>query len=394
MNRTRNLILLLGPLVFLAGCGLFGWGKSADAQKAVRKQEQPLEVPPDLTSPALDERFAVPDPRASTSFSTYSRDRAAGPASTPGAAAPSPGAAVLPAIAGARIDRVGEQRWIVVKAEPARVWTVVLECWRDAGFEIAREVPEAGIVETEWRESREKVETSGIRGYVSRWLPGMYSTGVRDKFRTRLEKGTEAGTTEIFVSHRGMEEIFVNSQQDSTKWQPRPADRDLEAEMLLRLVVKFAAPEQKPGTTVAAAGTQAAAGKTGPATVDIYRGAVLENAGAGPLTVNDGFDRAWRRVGLALDRVGFTVEDRDRSSGVYFVRYIDPDADQKAPGKEGFLDKLAFWRSSPKSQPQYRIRVSDSGGGMSKVEIQNAQGAPDASATAKRILALLFEQLK
>jgi outer membrane protein assembly factor BamC len=164
--------------------------------------------------------------------------------------------------------------------------------------------------------------------------------------------------------------------------------------MLGRLLVKLGAPEQKPGTAIAAAATQAAAGKAGSAAIDLSRNAVLENSGAGPLTVNDGFDRAWRRVGLALDRVGFTVEDRDRSNGVYFVRYIDPDADQKGPGNESWVDKLAFWRSAPKVQPQYRIRVSDSGAGLSRVEVQNAQGAPETSATAKRILALLFEQLK
>jgi outer membrane protein assembly factor BamC len=124
------------------------------------------------------------------------------------------------------------------------------------------------------------------------------------------------------------------------------------------------------------------------------RNAVLENAGAGPLVVNDSFDRAWRRVGLALDRVGFTVEDRDRSKGLFFVRYIDPDAESKAPAK-GWLDNLAFWKPAPKApQPQYRIQVSDAGGGMSQVQVQNTQGAPEGSATGKRILTLLFEQLK
>jgi outer membrane protein assembly factor BamC len=124
------------------------------------------------------------------------------------------------------------------------------------------------------------------------------------------------------------------------------------------------------------------------------RNAVLENAGAGPLVVNDSFDRAWRRVGLALDRVGFTVEDRDRSKGIFFVRYIDPEAD-KPVAKEGFLDKLAFWRSAPRTpQPQYRIHVTDAGASMSQVQVQNAQGAPENSSTGRRILGLLYDQLK
>jgi outer membrane protein assembly factor BamC len=124
--------------------------------------------------------------------------------------------------------------------------------------------------------------------------------------------------------------------------------------------------------------------------------ALLENNGAGPLVLNDGFDRAWRRVGLALDRTGFTVEDRDRSKGVFFVRYIDPEADASTGGKdEGFLGKLAFWKPSPKApKPQYRILVTESGTSTSQVKVQDGNGGNDTSSTGKKILAVLYEQLK
>ena len=122
--------------------------------------------------------------------------------------------------------------------------------------------------------------------------------------------------------------------------------------------------------------------------------AVLENGGRGPLVLNDGFDRAWRRVGLALDRVGFTVEDRDRSKGLFYVRYIDPEAPNPA-AKEGFVDKLKFWKTTPKSgQPQYRIQVSDAGAASSQVLVQDGKGAPEGSSTGRKILALLYDQLK
>ena len=124
--------------------------------------------------------------------------------------------------------------------------------------------------------------------------------------------------------------------------------------------------------------------------------ALLENNGAGPLVLNDGFDRAWRRVGLALDRTGFTVEDRDRSKGVFFVRYIDPEAEAKTGGKdEGFLGKLEFWKPSPKApKPQYRILVAESGTNASQVRVQDSNGANDTSSTGKKILSVLYEQLK
>jgi len=111
------------------------------------------------------------------------------------------------------------------------------------------------------------------------------------------------------------------------------------------------------------------------------------------LVLDDGFDRAWRRVGLALDRVGFTVEDRDRSKGLYYVRYVDPDLDGTG-NSDSAWSKLAFWRSDDdKKNEQYRISVADSDKG-SEVRVQNAEGQSAKSPTAGRILALLQEELK
>ncbi len=334
-----------------------------------------LEVPPDLTRPIGDDRFLVPDPKA-TSFSQYSRDRSGQPSTTSAASG------VLPKFETARIVRSGEQQWLVVKAAPDRVWPVVKEFWTETGFVLSRETPEAGIMETAWAENRAKISQDLIRSTVGRLLDGLYSTGERDKFRTRLEVGAEPGTTEIYVSHRGVEEVYTNPAKDSTGWQFRPSDRSLEIEMLGRMMVKFGLATDK-AVAVAGATTAVAAPR---ATYDAAKG--------GTLKLNEPFDRAWRRVGLALDRTGFTVEDRDRSKGTFFVRYIDPDMSTSTASKKPWLERLAFWRSDkPADRPQYRIKVADAGA-TSDIDVQAGDGKADNSATAKRILALLFEQLR
>jgi outer membrane protein assembly factor BamC len=404
MTRIRHSLCLLVLASLVSACGLFGIGKSNEYQVAKRQSQPALEVPPELTLPSPDDRFAIPDPKASTSYSAYTTQRAGPPAATTEAQLAASGVApgtVLPKIEGVRMERFGDQRWVVVKVEPAVAWNYIKEFWNDAGYTLDRESPEAGIMETAWSETRAKVPQGLIRDTIDKFIPGMYSTGERNKYRTRLEKGTEPGTTEIFVSHRAMQELFTNQNQDITKWQPAPANREYEAEMLSRIMVKFGAPEPKPVITASAApagATKAGATKAGatPSVMDPTRNAVLENAGAGPLVVNDGFDRAWRRVGLALDRTGFTVEDRDRSKGLFFVRYIDPDVDYDAGRTKGFVEKLMFWKSPPKpgERAQYRILVSDAGGGMSQVLVQNFTGTPEATPTGKRILSLLYDQLK
>ena len=380
--------LAVAALAFaLAGCGTIGslFGRKNEEFKAASRPAKPLEVPPELTAPASDDRFVIPDPRTQTTYSSYAQQKERGTA-----APSSPSAqAVLPRIDGARIERFGDQRWLVVKGAPEAVWAKVHDFWIEAGYSLVREQPEVGIIETDWYEDRAKIPQDIVRRTIGRVLPNMWSTSLRDKFRTRLEKGSDPGTTEIFVSHRGMEEVYTTAQQDATRWQPRGNDKELEAEMLSRIMVKLGVPETK----VAAGSTGSTAAIPGSAAGTQPRNAVLE---ANSLVVNDSFDRAWRRVGLALDRVGFTVEDRDRSKGLFFVRYIDPDADQESgKKKEGFLESLKFWRAAPKTaQPQFRIHVGDAGGGLSQVGVQNSQGSPETGPTGKRILALLFDQLK
>jgi outer membrane protein assembly factor BamC len=366
----------------LAGCGLFG---SKDEYKGAQARTvKPLEVPPELTAPTVDDRYAIPDPKAQTSYSAYAQRPVPGGTPAPGSA----GTQVLPPVEGARLERQGDQRWLVVKGEPAAVWPIVRQFWLEAGFTLAREEPNTGILETDWADDKSRIPQDAIRRTLERVLPNAYQSARRDKYRTRLEKGSEFGTTEVFVSNRQMEEIWADATQTRTAWTHKPADREMEAEYLQKLLVKLGSAQQARATATAAAASAPAQGAA-PAE---SKNAVMKGS---ELVVNDSFDRTWRRVGLALDRVGFTVEDRDRSKGLFFVRYIDPEADAASGKKEeGWTEKLKFWKSSPKTQPQYRIHVTDAGSSMSQVQVQDAQGAADQSGTGKKILSLLYDQLK
>ena len=338
---------------------------------------KPLEVPPDLVRPSADDRFAVPDVnpgKGAATYSAYNRDRS-GPSAT------ASDTNVLPKIGEARVERAGSQRWLVVKGDPAKLWPVVKDFWQEIGFIVNVEMPEAGVMETDWAENRAKIPDGFIRNTLGRLLDSVYSTSERDKFRTRLERGAEAGTTEIYISHRGMEEVYTSTSKDETKWQPRHPDPELEAEMLRRLMVRFGVQEERAKSQLVAAKENTAPRAT-------------LTRGQGSLALNEQFDRAWRRVGLALDRVGFTVEDRDRSKGLYFVRYIDPEIDNKSAESKGWLSKLKFWGNNDKAKPeQYRILVKGAEEGA-VVNVLNKEGVRDRSETAGRILSLLYEQLK
>jgi outer membrane protein assembly factor BamC len=377
MRTAWRRALVAAMTLSLAGCSTSFWeGKKVEYKSAEKLPT--LEVPPDLTSPTRDDRYQVPDvsPTGTATFSAYSSERSG----TTRAASPNE---ILPEVKNARVERAGAQRWLVVQAPPERVWPVVKEFWQEAGFLIKTENPEVGVMETDWAENRAKIPDDIIRSILGKAIEGMYSTSERDKFRTRLERGAQPGTTEVYISHRGVVEVFTNQQRDSTVWQPRPSDPELEAEFLRRLMVRF-------GVDDARAKTQVAAGLK----ADRARVVTMQD-GTGTLELAEPFDRAWRRVGLALDRVGFTVEDRDRAHGYYFVRYVNPEKDAQDTGKEqGFLSKLFFGKSkSIGAAEQYRVLVKEQKE-ISEVQVLNKDGAADPSEAARKILALLHDQLK
>ena len=354
-------------------------GKKVDYKSA--GQVPTLEIPPDLTTPARDNRYVVPGGTSSATLSGYQADRAQ-QAKTGNAVS-----GVLPTIPNMQIERAGTQRWLVVPMPPEKLWPLVRDFWQENGFLIAVDVPETGVMETDWAENRAKIPQDGIRAILGKLIDQVYSTAERDKFRTRLERNAEDGT-EVYISHRGMIEVS-RGNTGGTVWEPRPADPELEADFLRRLMVRLGTQEEKAKQIMVASAA--------PTAVQARAAIQTGIGGFETLEVFESFDRAWRRVGLALDRVGFTVEDRDRQEGQYFVRYADTDAldMQKKDEKEGILSKLAFWKSSTPTgkAEQYRVQIRQFAG-KCVVQVLNKEGAQANTQTTRRIVSLLFEQLK
>jgi outer membrane protein assembly factor BamC len=379
MNRPNlALVLKLSVLLALGGCSGAQQvlsGKPIDYKTA--GSLPPLEIPPDLTSPTRDDRFTVPGTgRSSATLSAYQAERA-----QPGVPVQT---SVLPSIEKYRVERAGTQRWLVVPEPPEKLWPMVKDFWQETGFLIRVEQPEAGVMETDWAENRAKLPQDFIRETLGKLLDQVYSTSERDKFRTRLERSADGGT-EVYISHRGMTEVFTGRGVGDTGWQPRPSDPDLEAEFLRRLMVRLGVQEERAKQVMANRPTEQRA--------QLSKG--LDGFDA--LELLEPFDRAWRRVGLALDRVGFTVEDRNRQQGLYFVRYADPEADmdRKNAERPGLLSRLAFWRNSdPKVKAeQYRVVVKQDNDN-SQVRVLDKDGTAVKTQTAQRILSLLHEQLR
>ncbi len=382
-------------------------------------RSKPLEVPPDLTSVNSSDAYSVPG--GSTTYNSYNQAQEGQEAGVE---------KVLPTSDGVRLEKAGAQRWLVVNAPAEKIWPVVREFWIDQGFAVRVENADTGVMETEWIEAdaiKAQDDKKNIGEKFDKWLDKLSGFADRRKFRTRLERGEKEGSTEIYMTHRTVTsapddgknrvrtnygEVDTGYRLEGTKPENKAEanDGDLDAELLRRLMVKLGVEEKRAQQIVANP-------------VNEKRADVVKEADSSvTLSLNDTYDRGWRRVGLALDRIGFVIEDKDRSKGLFFVRYADVDIDDGPKKKKGLIDSLKFWgkddevenKSKPKDEKtvldklqfwkgdegktdpskQYRIKVSETDSGATRVNVVDSDDKHNRSTTANRIIALLYDQLK
>ena len=362
-HSPSHSLLALIAILALAGCSSLEPDR-IDYKSATKSST--LEVPPDLTAISRDTRYIVPGSTVSASAFNTPQTQAGVPVAAS-------------AVSDVRIERSGNQRWLVVARPAEQVWGPARDFWQDNGFLLALDRQDIGVMETDWAENRAKLPQDFIRDTLGKVLESLYDTGERDKFRTRLERS--GNNTEIFITHRGLVEKLVggsgSTNAQRTVWEPRTADPELEAEMLRRLMIKLGVSQDQSKALIASSAAKPTS-------------RVSNLNGTPVVQIDDGFERAWRRVGLSLDRTGFTVEDRDRSQGIYFVRYVEP----KADGKEaGFFSKI--FGGSAKDEAPLKLRIAvRSQGESTTVSVLNTSGGAESSANAQRIVKVLADDLR
>lgn len=380
-NKFHQHMLIAGVVLMSAGCSTLDNAPDShiDYKSAASDDAGPrLDVPPDLTQLQRNNRYAVPVVGANgvVTASAYTSQQEENKDAAKGSIAPTQ-------VGDVKILREGTQRWLETSQSPELVWNKLEAFWKEQGFNLKQNSPEAGVMETDWAENRAKIPDDLLRRTLGKVFDSIYSTGERDKFRTRVERNPN-GKVEIFISHQGAEEVLTGRDKETSIWTARPTDPGLEAEFLMRLMVRLGAQQevakaQVEQTTQAITAQTAAAQKT----------SLSKTATGTTIIVNEGFDRAWRRVGLALDRAGFTVEDRDRSKGLYFVRYVDTAKDDR----DGVFSRIFKAKSEDKATMRYQISIKESAN-QSVVTLLEQNGQSADAAASEKILTVLNDQLQ
>jgi outer membrane protein assembly factor BamC len=385
------------PLPALAVILLTGCGGSMEKllpdqsleYKEQREASENLELPPDLAGASFDDALDIPGAAGSATYSSYAGERAA-------RTRMAQSGDVLPEVQGVSLRRSGNRRWLDIEAPPGSVWPEVVDFWRRQGIVLVEQDPATGVMKTDWIENRAEVRQDFITRQVRKVLDGLYSTSTRDQYRVRIDAGPSRDTTEVYLTHSGMAERLVRNtvgEGATTVWEPAPSDPDKEAIMLRRLMLHLGVSERDAQRMLAGGGggSSGGGGAAVAGTAAAGAGAMLVGSGPGAeLVIPEEYRQAWRRTGLALDRGGFAVEDRNRSEGVFYVRYDDLDRPDK---KKGVVDRVAFWRGDEGGVQQYQVRL-EGGADETRVRVLDAEGRPTTGGTGERILRVLRDELR
>jgi len=362
---------LVSLVLLMSSCSVFNSDK-VNYKSMSSTQPVSLDVPPDLTQLLKDTRYNIPGEQVSANAMGLNANK--GNQNTPSIGATK--------VSDITLSRLGKDHWLSIQRPAESVWPQVKQFWLDNGFVLAKEDDKLGLIETDWSEYKTN-EAQGFLGKTfNRLIGSIMSTGIKDKFVTQLES-IDGKTVEIFIYHRSIEELSPTTSNPVGGMKMRAPDPEMESQFLKKLMLRLGAPE----TQVA----QAESPQSATSAPSVARASLVSQDKVVKIAYQEGFDTAWRRVGLALDRSGFTVEDRDRKAGIYFVRFVDP----TNAGKEvGFFSRL--FSSTPKDEgPQrYRIQLQAQGEAQTSIAIQNSNGESDGPNAGGKIAQLLIEELK
>jgi outer membrane protein assembly factor BamC len=376
MQLLRRYITILGLVIIataaLTACKSVTSNDTVDYKSTGAVRGPNLSYPPDLITAQADRRYIVQDGTATMSEYNAAMKKSVQMRNN-----------VMTGIPGMRIARDGERRWLVVEKPATELYPQVKDFWQENGFLLVVDSPSTGIMETDWAENRSKIPQDFIRSALGKALDSIYDTGERDKYKTRLE-APKPNETEIYITQKGALEKCVTDSSGSciyTVWTSRPNDPELEAVFLARLMERLGMTQEQAKAAVAA--------PLGPKTPKAKFVQEANNQGFIELSV--GFDRSWRDVGLALDRSNFTVEDRNRSNGVYFVRYVNA---RDVGDTKGFFSNLFSSKDNSKLlAKKYQVIIKSTGENSAKVYVQDADGKPENTPAGIQLLTLLNDQL-
>ncbi|MCW8825969.1 MAG: outer membrane protein assembly factor BamC [Gammaproteobacteria bacterium] len=278
-------------ITLLSGCSFLGLGK--DKEKIQLEEIVSLEIPPNLSTPMDSGLLAIPEPDISNSSQVVEKR-------------------ILQRPEHVEIIRDGTSYWIKVVSDRDNLWDSLLQFWKETQIKLRVKNRAHGIIETSWFSGDDQ----------------RFASDTKNKFRLRIEEAEgDLQTLELYITHYGV--VGTDIGAEKLQWTNRERDRDIEVEFVHQLADYLDRAQAKVSTADKRSSDYSISDEK--------------------LVITEDFKRAWRKVGIALDKGNIIVNDRDRNKGIYFVTEVDFLED--LGGERGLLDRYVFGDKVKQGKP-------------------------------------------
>lgn len=374
---AKNTFICLFALIFCGACASDGTiNAQAEYEQATPRPSSELIVPPGLISPDVNSNYKML--YLSPEQNTYQLDK----------------------VTNMHIMQGGSERWLVIKNKNVnQVFPTMIAYLKQQGVHIKYQNQSIGLIQTDWFDKNNVAKTSTVHQFFE-WIGlshGMNALPSLYTFRVNLWQNKN--DTQIFVTDYQMNvvptDVIPASKQDiktesgvaSKTWMSVPPNPQLELDFLMQFMafVKLGPDEIKPNTITLE--NVATLPSTEPKVA-------RDKLNGSTLILNDSFDRAWWRTGLALERVGLGVADKNRSLGEFYVYPLQDDVDNPDPST------FSRWFGDDKTNVQlpkakYKIKLVSTGT-QTTLTVEPYTGTMDADfvKSQQKYLTDLTTQLK
>ena len=362
-------------VINLAACS----GSSSDLTYLNSRVFPDLEVPPDLTIEEADSNFRLP--------AVFSGDGKGSGNSVP----------VLANVDSIKLEGHADFYWLSVDEPVGNLYQLVKDFWASEGFTLAMDEPVIGIMKTDWDFSEEG-KGNEDKGFFARLFSSDDLSPSQDQFKTRIARGPEKATSEIYISHRGTEYKHVMSNQQGQQyarvhltdfeeeddWTFRASEPELEVEMLSRLMIYLGLRKVEVD------------GKFSNIKLFSPRATIHTNFSGNDtadeiyILVKDVYKRTWYRTLHQLDRLNFKIISADISSGISKKGVIRVETDIEVENTGIF--SIFFDKEIVKKQVE--LVFSEETHEITRIDMEASTGETEFSPEEEGFLTLLYQYLK
>lgn len=270
------------------------------------------------------------------------------------------------------------ERWLEIDSTNSeQVWSGLKRFFGSAGFSVAEERKDIGVMKTAYQKRSELVpldDVGPLTKVLNSWRPEL-AEGVYDKYVARVETDMDGNKTRIYFNHHMLFSPDANEERDvAARWRIKPYSPVMEAQALYQAMVFFGSTSEKALAQL----------KITEELVEVVDGEEFKG-----LAFRASIDKSWGYLQAMVYRANWRM---DKVRVAQHQMWVKVPADVKE--EDSFFSSLAFWQDAgKKSLPdiiQLQLSASEEDAQKTILRVQGAEDSAPLNAQQRRYI---FESL-